>query len=234
MHRQADLDHCRAAQPATTRAPHPCTVSTPWPHGNRARPRSSLRFRGSPVNRWLYESDAFARTLRDGASPVQTGCVRAGPSSPLKNGLLGETRCSLKQAIAQSLVWEALRQLVVAWPTLKMATMAFFNRLLGQPCNQLLELVGRLHVRNRLPQFFDERMSSYRRGRRRSLAPHPPTRRPGRSRYGSDVIEFLRRVGQDSIEEIRLGSGPLLGDLLQLVRCRPGRGRRQRPAGRSL
>ena len=31
---------------------------------------------------------------------------------------------------AESLVWEALRQLAVAWPRLKMATMAFFNRLL--------------------------------------------------------------------------------------------------------
>ena len=31
----------------------------------------------------------------------------------------------------ESLVWKALRQLAVAWPTLKMATMAIFNRLLG-------------------------------------------------------------------------------------------------------
>jgi len=32
---------------------------------------------------------------------------------------------------AESLVWEALRQLAVAGPRLKMATMAFFNRLLA-------------------------------------------------------------------------------------------------------
>ena len=31
---------------------------------------------------------------------------------------------------AESLVWEALRQLAVAWPRLKIATMAFFNSLL--------------------------------------------------------------------------------------------------------
>jgi len=30
----------------------------------------------------------------------------------------------------ESLVWEALRQLAGAWPTLKTATMAFFNRLI--------------------------------------------------------------------------------------------------------
>jgi len=33
---------------------------------------------------------------------------------------------------AESLVWEALRQLAVAGPRLKMATMAVFNRLLAQ------------------------------------------------------------------------------------------------------
>jgi len=33
---------------------------------------------------------------------------------------------------AESLVWEALRQLAVAWPRLKMATTAIFNRLLAQ------------------------------------------------------------------------------------------------------
>jgi len=33
----------------------------------------------------------------------------------------------------ESLVWEALRQLAVAWPRLKMATMAFFDRLIEVP-----------------------------------------------------------------------------------------------------
>jgi len=41
----------------------------------------------------------------------------------------------------ESPVWEALRQLAVAWPRLKMATMAFFNRLL-----QANETVGPIVV----------------------------------------------------------------------------------------
>ena len=57
---------------------------------------------------------------------------------------------------AESLVWEALRQLAVAWPTLKMATMASFNRLLdaGAVDRHLVEhglRVGKRHIAGNLP-----------------------------------------------------------------------------------
>ena len=49
-----------------------------------------------------------------------------------KRGCVRNMMFRSNMGFAESLVWEALRQLAVAWPKLKMATMAFFNRLLCQ------------------------------------------------------------------------------------------------------